>query len=91
MADTIRRADKESNADASVKCWHISYDVESGVSKNSFVVVILASEMTDATSATEAKSLANAKATLLKTDWVASLATASTLTTDATLEGVVTL
>ena len=91
MVDTIVKADREDNSDATVKCWHISYDVEDSGNKNSFVVVILAEDMTDATDAAEAKTLANAKATTIKADWVTALTTASTLTNDATLEGTVTL
>lgn len=91
MADLIKRADREDNADTTVKCWHISYNVESGSNKNSFVVVVLASEMVDNTDAEEAKTLANAKASIIKSNWVTALSSSETLTNDATIEGTVTL
>lgn len=91
MADTITRAEKETNADTTVKSWQFSYSVESGANKNSFVVVVLASEMTDATDGTEAKTLANAKAVTKKAAWVAALAAQPTVDNQAGLEGAVTL
>lgn len=91
MADTITKAVREDKADSSVKCWHISYEVEDGADKNQFVVVVLADDMTDATDAAEAKTLANAKAATIKSDWVTAKAEASSSTEDPTLEGSVTL
>lgn len=91
MADTITEAVREDNADSSVKCWHISYRVEDGSDVNNFVVVILAEDMTDASDAAEAKTLANAKASTIKSDWVAKKADASSSTKEPTIEGDVTL
>ena len=92
MADIITHADKELNADTSVKCWHISYDVDDGGdNKNSFVCVVNADEMTDATDAAEAKTLANAKALAIKTAWLATLADATSTANEASIEGAVTL
>lgn len=91
MADKITSAVKELNADSSVKCWHISYHVEDAGATNQFVVVVDADDMTDATDGTEAKTLANAKAATIKSDWVTAKAEASSSAEEPTLEGDVTL
>jgi hypothetical protein len=56
--------------------WEFSYLVESAGKTNQFCVVVKADEMEDATDAAEAKTLANAKASAIKTAWVAALAEA---------------
>lgn len=56
--------------------WEFSYVVESDGKTNNFCVVVKAEEMEDETDAAEAKTLANAKASAIKTAWVASLASA---------------
>ncbi len=68
---------------SSMKCgetppcwWEFSYTVESAGKTNNFCVRVNADEMDDVTDAAEAKTLANAKASTIKADWVASLATA---------------
>ena len=91
MADNIDKADKELNSDSTVKCWHYSFSVESGSDKNSFAVVVQASEMTDPTDKAEATTKAKAKATTIKNDWVTDLATATSLVNEPTEEGAVTL
>ena len=92
MADTISKAYREDNSDATVKCWQLLYAIDNGAGKtNSFVVVVLASEMTDPTDASEAKTKANAKATVIKDNWITALTVATTQTNDATIEGAVTL
>ncbi len=91
MADKILNATREDNADTSVKCYHVSYEVEDAGDKNQFVVVVLAEDMTDDTDEAEAKTLANAKASTIKADWVTLKANDSTNTDEPTLEGDVTL
>lgn len=90
----ITKAVREDNADTTVKCWHISYEVEDSGDKNSFVVVVTKEEFvtdTDGLDETEAKALANAKAATIKSDWVAAKASAETNTDVAAIEGSVTL
>ena len=91
MADVITQATRENNSDTTIKCWHISYDIQSGGNTNSFVVVIRAEEMTDPTDKAEAKTLANAIASTKKSNWVTALSMASVLTDEPTLSGVVAL
>lgn len=91
MADTITKAVREDNADATVKRYHISYEVEDAGDKNQFVVVVQASEMTLDTDEAEAKTLANVKAAIIKADWVTAKVTNSTNAEEPTLEGAVTL
>lgn len=91
MADTITKAVREDNSDASVNSYHISYEVEDGGDKNQFVIVIKASEMTLDTDVVEAKTLANVKAAAIKSAWVTSKATSSTNADEASIEGAVTL
>lgn len=91
MSDQITQSVKCLNADTSPCHWEFSYSVESGANKNSFCVVVDASEMTDATSETEAKTKANVKAKAIKDAWVASLADAKTITPDITVPEDVTL
>ena len=91
MADEITKAVREDNADTSVKCYQISYEVEDAGDKNQFVVKIEASEMTLDTDENEAKTLANTKASIIKADWVTAKANNTTYTDESTLEGVVTL
>jgi len=69
----------------------VSYEVEDGGKSNSFVEVVLASEMTDSTSESEAKTLANAKASTRKASWVTAKATATSLTETTSTEETVTL
>lgn len=91
MADEIKEIVREDKSDASLHCWHVSYEVEDGGAKNSFVVVVLPEEMTTESSEAEAKTLANAKATTIKADWVTAKATASTNTTTTDTPESVTL
>ncbi len=91
MADIITDATRENNADATVKCYHISFEVEDAGAKNSFVVVILAEDMVLATDKDEAKTLALVKASTMKADWVTAKAQNSSNTNEPTLEGIVTL
>lgn len=55
--------------------WDVSYEVEKNSLTNSFCVVVLKSEMTDPDSATEARTRANVKAAVIKTDWAATAPT----------------
>lgn len=71
MADEILKCDKILNEDDSVKQYDFSYRVENAGAVNQFCVTILASEMTDSTSASEAKTKANVKAAEIKTTWLA--------------------
>ena len=92
MADKITAAYKETNPDTSVKAWHISYEVDDGGdNKNSFVIVIKAEDMTDATDAAEAKTKANVKAGAIKTAWLSALDNQTATAEEPTLEGDVTL
>lgn len=91
MADIITKAVREDNADTSVQCYHISYEVEDSGDKNQFVVVIKAEDMTDSTDAAEAKTLANVKAAAIKSAWVAAKAAVGTSADEPTIEGTVTL
>lgn len=91
MADKILKAVREDLDDGNCHCYHLTYEVEDAGTKNLFVVVIKASEMSDPEDAQEAKTLANDKAAVIKTDWITAKATANTNTNKATLEGPVTL
>ena len=91
MTDIITKAVREDNVDSSVKCWHISYAVTSGENVNSFVVVIKAEDMDDATDSAEAKSKANIQAATIKSSWVSSLASATSQEDVSAIEGEVTL
>jgi hypothetical protein len=92
MADQILQKDKIlKDSDSSVVQWEMCYSVESGADTNTFVVVVEASEMTDPTDEAEAKTLANTKATALKTAWVTALANSNTPTTTSTTPDTVTL
>lgn len=70
MADIILKCDKILNEDSSVKQYDFSYEVEDNGRINNFCVRVLASEMTDPTSATEAKTKANVKAKAIKDAWL---------------------
>lgn len=76
MADQILSSTKLVDSDnVTVLSWEYSYSVESGEDTNQFCVVVAASEMTDSTSETEARTKANTKAAAIKAAWVATLAT----------------
>lgn len=92
MADTYGTSSREDNADSTVKCWHISYNVDDGGSNtNQFVVVVLAEEMVDPTDRDEAITLANAKALTIKSDWLDVLPSGSVIVDEPTISGFVTL
>ncbi len=91
MADKITTATRENLNGGACHCYHVSYDVEDAGDKNQFCVVILASDMTDPDDETEAKTLANAKASTIKADWITAKATAHSNVDEPTLEGDVTL
>lgn len=88
MADKIIKITREDNSDATVNCWHISYEVEDSGNKNTFVQTVLASEMADSTSESEAKTLANAKASTKKSKWITDKTITSTTDTTTTEESV---
>lgn len=69
MADTILDCKKVLDEDLNVQHWIFSYLVEKDGSTNSFWVMVLAEEMTDPTSASEAKDKANTKAAAIKAAW----------------------
>ena len=91
MADKRKPIIREDNSDSSVHCWHIPYEVEDGSDKNNFVIVVKASEMTVPTSESEAKTLADAKAATMKSDWVTVKTTATTNTETTSTDENVTL
>lgn len=71
MADEILKCDKILDSENAVVQYDFSYQVTDGERTNNFCVVVLASEMTDPTSSTEAKTKANVKAAAIKTAWLA--------------------
>lgn len=92
MADMITSSSKCTESDAVTMChWEFSYDVESAGKHNSFCVVVKADEMVDATDGDEAKTLANVKASAIKTSWIAALADADITTPEITVPESVTL
>lgn len=91
MADKIINITREDNSDSTTHCWHIAYEVEDSGDTNQFVQIVLASEMVDDTSESEAKTLANAKAAIKKAAWITAKATTSISTATTTTEESVTL
>lgn len=71
MADEITRCEKILDESDNVVQYDFSYSVENAGKINTFCVTIKASEMTDATSSSEAKTKANVKAAAIKSAWVA--------------------
>ena len=71
MADEITKCDKILDDGGAVIQYDFSYNVEDSGKTNNFCVTVLASEMTTATDEAEAKTKANAKASAIKTAWLA--------------------
>lgn len=70
MADTITKCNKILNDDSSVQQWELTYQVEDSGKKNEFCIVVKAADLTDPTSASEAKTKANIKAKVVKDTWL---------------------
>ena len=80
LADEIIVCSKALDENDEVSQWDVSYkvvDPNDATRTNSFCVTVLASEMTDPTSLTEAKTKANVKASAKKTEWLAQPATSN--------------
>jgi len=80
MADEITACTKVLDDNDAVVQYDVVYKVEDPNDANRvnrFCVTILASEMTDPASATEAKTKANVKAAEIKTDWLAQAGTSA--------------
>lgn len=75
MADTLDLIVKNDTQ------WDISYTVEKDGFTNSFCITVLKSAMSDPDSETEARTLANAEASEIKTDWTPAVS-ASTVILD---------
>lgn len=82
MSDQITGYSKIVNDADAVIQWDFSYIVESAGKINNFCVVVLASEMTDPTSESEAKTKANAKAAEIKSAWVVAAPPESVVVSD---------
>lgn len=67
MEDKIIRIDREDNPDESVHQWSFCYKVEDGGETNKFSISIPGA---DATDESDAKTQANIKASVIKSDWV---------------------
>ena len=92
MADEIKNCNKIIDENNAIVSWDFSYTVSDPNDANrinNFCVTVLASEMTDPTDASEAKTKANAKASTIKTDWLAQ--EVNTITEVAANVGSVTL
>jgi hypothetical protein len=72
MSDKITACNKKLDGSDVIQ-YDVSYEVTSGDNKNQFCIAVLASEMTDPSSETEAKEKANLKAKAIKDAWVADL------------------
>lgn len=75
-------ADKRINVTKCDDQWDISYEVEKNSLKNTFCVVVKFSDMVDPTSETEAKTLADAQASLIKDAWAAEAPVATVISTE---------
>lgn len=85
MADEIITCSKALDENEDVSQWDVSYkvvDPNDATRINSFCVTVLASEMTDPESLTEAKTKANVKASAKKTEWLAQPTTSSEVVID---------
>lgn len=90
MSDKITEFVQLKDADNNIVQYDVSYEVEHDTLTNTFCVVVMASEMTTPSDVTEAKTKANAKASVIKAAWVDSLPAPTATSQDAQV-GDVTL
>jgi len=90
MADSITNCRRIDGGNANGR-YLVFYELEDSGNTTQVEIQVLESDMTLITDMNEVETLANAEATIYKTDWVATLAAAPTDVDDATINGPVTL